>query len=336
VSARLFLAAILALALLAGFTAVFFRRGPVTERRAPPGMPETDAGGPPAARKPGLHAPEGTAVDTAQAAIADAPAPDPLASLQGALPALERAAWTEIGAALAGGGDSRKLPRALQALALELAGTVRTTASTGPGELTEPVVLSRILEEVLARGGEPLTEVQRREIADVVGRAGGEIDRVVAGMEARPRLTSTLDEVELKLGFMEGLAETLAPRQREAFERLVAREGAPLSPLDLIESREIEFADAASFERAIAPELAREFGIDPVLTESLASRLRNDLAPLLDGSAGDLSAGERALVAGRAQARMLEDILRAPGLGPEAREHALGRWVVVVPRPRPD
>jgi hypothetical protein len=214
---------------------------------------------------------------------------------------------------------------------------VRTTATAGPGELTHPIVLTRIVEEVLSMGGDPLSMEQREQVAGLASRGGDEIEQVIEGMDSRPRLASTVAEVEAKLDFIEHLGEALTAGQREALDRLVAAEGAPLSPLALIEAREVDLgADAASFRRGVAAELAREFQIDPVLADALAGKLQGGLVPFFDGSALELSTPRRALMAARAHAQTLEELLRAPGLGQEARERALRAWVVTVPRPAGD
>lgn len=346
-SHRIALAASLGLAITAGLAAALLwtrSRGPSSvDRRDSALGARPGAGATPLSLEPGAEPAAASGSPATALPAEEAPGPsasgapaDSLSELHGELPALERAAWDEIAAVLLDGAASSRLPRVLRSLALELAGTVRTTAKSGPGELTHPAVLSRILEEVLARSGEPLTAAQREQAARLAAQGAADLDHHLAAAGSRPRLASTVAEVDVKLDFVEGLGELLSAPQRAVLDRLVTGsggDGAPLSPLSLIEAHEIHAgADADAFRRGIAEEFAREFEMDPALAAELAATLHGRLAPLSDGSSSELSLPERALLAARAQAQTFEELLRTPGLSAEARERVLRVHTAAVPR----
>jgi hypothetical protein len=335
------LAATLSAAITAGLALALCR--PRSEPAVEPGPPSGFA---PGERSSALSPPlaAGSAAAASSPAVPSPPASTPpagggeLAKVYRTIPALERAAWDEIAAAFLKEGElsPQKLPRALRALALELAGTVRTAADSGPAELTHPAVLSRILEEVLERGGGRLTAAQQDELARLAEGSARRLDQVIAEAPSRPRLAGALAEVEVKLEFLERLGEVLQPGQRAMLERMTAGAGGgggPLSPLALLEVHHVEVgADAEGFLHTYAEDLCRDLGLDPARAGAIALALRGGFVTASGGSKSALPFSRRALLAARAQAGVLEVLLHAPEIGPEGRERALQTRAILLPR----
>jgi hypothetical protein len=336
------IAAGLALVILAGAGAALLRLRP-----AAPLPPAAGAAPPPRARAAAQRSAGEPRVDSpGPPAPTGGPAPEDGVSVPGSgeeatgnhpgfLPALERADWEEIAAALLAGPDAKRPPRALVALAFDLAGTVPTTTGSEAGELTHPAVLSRILEELLARSGGRFTPAQKERVAALAAASAAEIDRLVEEAPSRPRLANALAEAELKLELVDGLRAVLDAPQGQMLDRLAGDgpERAPLSPLALIEARPMDAPDGPrAFAERFAAEICREFEVDPAETAAVVAALETGLAPLFAGSAAELGAAECALLAARVQSGVIEDLLRRPGLSPAARRRGLAIRLAILPR----
>jgi hypothetical protein len=191
----------------------------------------------------------------------------------------------------------------LQGLLVRLRGAARTERPDGRGELTHPIVLTRVLAALLEREGAALRPEQWRELADLLEA----YEASFAELESlertpAPRFERHLQETELKSLFANAFLERLDGEQRRLLEELHPGGcGIPpcLSPLAMAEIRVQRLApgEAAGFREALAADLGRDFGLEPERAEALVARFLREIEPLLDvRRAAALSDLERVLV----------------------------------------
>ena len=323
----------LALGVLAGRWA---RNGSPAPGAGPSTQPSSEAdiapdrAGPAESLAANGSAPEGpAAAPAAEIAPAD-PVPPELR-----IPALGGAELADLAdlAAAAPLGDWPERPLDIARRALALRGAVKTAASDGIGELTDPVVAARLAGEILARAGLELTAAQWTEAARLAGEYAAAMGSAEAGYGAETtRMERVLDEIELKEGFASALLNGLTEGQRAQ----LAADGRPppfLSPLLIAETRVVPFAPGqrAKLAERLAAQLTGDFGIPDDIAVQLGNQYFRDLAPLFDpAAAARLSPVERVLLAGRAQVNVLQGVLRTSGVDEPARRRILAvrHWVV--------
>lgn len=216
---------------------------------------------------------------------------------------------------------------------LALRGAVPTAMPDGTGELTHPLVASRLAAAILERAGLGFTAAQWEEVARLVDEYESAVARLESGYSSETiRLDRVLDEIELKEQFVSSFLDALSDAQRA---RLVG-DGAPppfLSPLLIADVHAMPFPPArqAEIRAGFAREISNDFGIPADIASGLADALFRDLAPLLDPTtAAGLTDIDRTLLAGRALASVLRGIVAAPGVDEPTRQRILAvrEWMV--------
>ena len=229
----------------------------------------------------------------------------------------------------------------LEAFRAKLFGKLPTEVPDGRGEFSHPKILSRLVEETLAAAKQPLGDEQRQAVAELGRGYEASFDAALESFgDDTSRLTRVVREIELKAQFLDDLQARLDERQLTALEQLRTLPrplGDLLSPLGMadVRFRDVAAGESERLRSGVERDLPRKFGVPSELAPQLAERFVNDLAPLLSPAAGDeLDALDAALVAGRANSRLFDELLAIPDLDSSARKKVLEMLRWTVPRLR--
>jgi len=232
----------------------------------------------------------------------------------------------------------------LAALAVKLIGKLPTTVESGNGEYTHPAVNWNILAERLDLAGQSLSENQRSRAAQLGNEYDARWEQIQGGYtDQTSKLEKLVDELDLKKTYQDRLEALFTRDQREA---VIDPETHHVSAIDLhspmlmlqMVARPVTADSREGLRAAVLKGWADHFKIDAGQIEGHAGLLdawlaevEPRLSPVPKERAGLFNI-EDALAAGRAQARLLRELMNNPAVSEEAKARILNSPGFLVPR----
>jgi len=224
-----------------------------------------------------------------------------------------------------------------------LMGKIPTHAALN-GEFSHPISLANLMGAMLETAGVPLTAAQVAEFEGLGGRFEEEHARRDAGYsEDTPRLAKIIDELDLKRDCVDRMQGLLTPEQRQAIidpkihNRIQLDVLSPATMATLV-ATPWDVGSIDEIRTGVSDRLVRDFEVDADAdpqVKGLLDRYVQDVEGLLSEpieNAKEALHLDRAIAAGRAQARLLEGLLGLPNIGEKGRTNALALYTWKVPR----
>jgi hypothetical protein len=241
----------------------------------------------------------------------------------------------ELGAKIAA------LNQKLVNVAVAILGKLGTNLPNGNGEYTHPVVLANLEAEHLELAGVPLSDDQVSSILSIGNDYDAQWSALQAGYAADTlRLDKVLDELALKKSFCDRMDAVLTPEQRA---QLFDPETRHVLQLDLYSPMLMVTQLCAAIGKAAVPDIQKAIvsgwfaSLDledeakrPDLQIAAASLVGSCTPPVVSPGMVPFVGYDEALAAGRANVRVLKDLVRT--LGDDAKDAIQKTATFYVPR----